>query len=87
MSGRRIAMSLALLCAAASPAFAGASCLQHRAGCQAVCGPERVARYYFGSYVRCTASCEPRFQQCVRSGVWADLERLSTGWYEPAAPF
>ncbi|WP_375461049.1 hypothetical protein [uncultured Enterovirga sp.] len=73
--------------AAIGPALAQQSCSGHRAVCEATCTPAHVARYHFGNVDRCEASCEPRRQQCLRTGVWVDLERRSTGWSELAVPF
>ncbi|MDB5590266.1 hypothetical protein [Enterovirga sp.] len=72
---------------AASPSEAGQSCTSHRSVCEAACTPAHVARYHFGDVDRCEASCEPRRQQCLRTGIWVDLERRSTGWWEAATPF
>lgn len=70
-----------------APSQAQATCGEHSDACEAVCTPARVARYHFGSLRRCTASCEPRWQECLRSGIWVDLERLSTGRAELAPPY
>ena len=73
--------------AATSAARAQMSCGQHRAVCESVCTPERVAYVYAGSGRRCSASCEPRWQMCLKTGVWVDLERRSSGGSEFATPF
>jgi hypothetical protein len=70
-----------------STARAQMSCGDHRAVCVSACTPSHVARYHFGSLRRCTANCEPRWQECLRSGIWVDLERRSTGGAELAPPF
>lgn len=72
---------------AIAPANAQATCGEHRAVCESVCTPQRVSYTYAGSYRRCTASCEPRWQACLRTGVWVDLERRSGGGSEYAPPF
>lgn len=90
MAVRRLAVLAAGLCVSAgfvSAAGAQQSCSSGRAGCEAVCTPDRVWRYYGGVSERCTASCTPRWQQCLRSGIWVDLERLSTGYGEPASRY
>ena len=71
----------------ASGPAAAEGCSAYRATCEAVCTPQRVSRYYFGSIKRCTASCEPRWQQCLRTGAWADLEYRYSGWWERATGF
>ena len=58
------------------------SCTGGRAICEAVCTPERLSRYYQGSLALCTASCEPRWQQCLRTGTWVHLEDSYPGWHE-----
>lgn len=82
-------LSLSILAygAALAPAAARATCGQHRAVCEQICTPQRVAHVYAGSYQRCTASCEPRWQECLKTGLWVDLERRSTGGAEYAPPF
>lgn len=72
---------------AADPARAQPSCGEHRAVCESVCTPDRVAQYYFGVLRRCTASCGPRWQACLRTGRWVDLEGRSSGGTEYAPPF
>jgi hypothetical protein len=69
------------------PASAQLSCSEGRAICEATCTPAHVAFYHFGNLDRCEASCEPRRQQCLRTGIWVDLERRSSGWSEVADPF
>ena len=84
------ALAVALLAAGtlfAGKADAQMSCGAHRSVCESVCTPDRVAHYYFGSLRRCTDSCEPRWQECLRTGVWVDLERRSSGRTEYAPPF
>jgi hypothetical protein len=86
----KVVATLAILAATVlplAPAQAQLSCFEHRAACESVCTPSQVAYYYFGSLRRCTASCEPRMNACLRTGVWVDLERLSTGGTEYATPF
>ena len=78
------AASLSVLTLLPVAAQASGSCSDHRDVCEAVCTPDRVARFYGGVALRCAASCEPRWNQCLRTGIWADLERRSTGWWEPA---
>ncbi|TDR94388.1 hypothetical protein [Enterovirga rhinocerotis] len=73
--------------AAGGPAYAQQSCSAHRAACESVCTPNWVSYYYAGSMRRCTASCEPRWQECLRTGTWVDLERRRTGWWEVAKPY
>lgn len=63
------------------------TCSTYRASCETACTPAKVTRYYAGSARRCLSSCEPRFQQCIRSGEWADLERLYGGGWEKATIF
>lgn len=70
-----------------APASAEQSCSTHMAVCESACTPAHVARYHFGNIDRCETSCEPRRQQCLRTGIWVDLERRSTGWWESAVPF
>jgi hypothetical protein len=77
-----IAITAAISAVGASQARA-ASCSDNRAVCETVCTPERLARYYAGSLRRCTASCEPRWQQCMRTGIWVHLEDQYPGWREP----
>ena len=76
-------LAVALAIVSAAPALA-AGCGENRDACVAVCTPERIARYYAGVEARCSASCEPRFQQCLRTGVWMHLEDRYAGWAEPA---
>jgi hypothetical protein len=83
----RLALTIAGF-ALALPVFGTApaeatSCSSNRASCEVVCTPERIARYYAGSARRCTASCEPRWQQCMRTGIWVHLEDQYPGWNEP----
>ena len=89
MRGIRTASLLSaatLFLLAVSPAQAE-TCSGHRATCESVCTPDRVARYYAGSEARCTSSCYPRWSQCMRTGWWADLERRYSGGWQPAARF
>lgn len=87
----RLALPGLLLAVATSlpvaPARAQTSCWEHRAICESVCTPDRVARYYFGARERCTASCGPRWLECMSTGLWVDLERQSSGGTEYAPPF
>jgi hypothetical protein len=89
MTRAALALTFGLIAfgAAPSPARADGSCFSYWAACNAVCTPQRAATYYAGSVRRCASSCEPRFQQCLRSGLWADLERLRTGGWEPGSIF
>ena len=87
MIGRRIRLGTAVAIVAAlgwAHGAAAASCSARRDACEAICTPDRIASYYLGSWERCRTSCEPRWNQCLRTGVWVDLERLSTGTLEPA---
>lgn len=79
--------ALAATFAGGHPASAQQSCGMHRAGCESACTPGLVAHVYAGSLRRCTASCEPRWNECLRTGVWVDLERRSSGSVERAPPF
>ena len=89
----RLPLLLGALLATAAVSLPGASasaqmsCSEHREICETICTPDRVARYYFGVARRCTASCEPRWQQCLRSGLWVDLERRTSGGTEYARRF
>ena len=82
-----VLLAAALLPLAGTAARAQMSCWEHRAICESVCTPDRVARYYFGARERCTASCGPRWQECVNTGLWVDLERQTSGGVEYAPPF
>ncbi|MBV9078066.1 MAG: hypothetical protein JO048_11340 [Methylobacteriaceae bacterium] len=81
------AFLLAAALAASATAAPAASCSENRDRCEAICTPERVARYYFGGAHRCTASCGPRFQQCLRTGIWVHLEDSQAGFHEPVDGF
>ena len=85
---RAVAAGLVVGSLAVVPAGAGQaseSCGTYRASCQAVCTPERADRYYAGSAARCSSSCEPRWNQCLRTGWWADIEYLYSGSWERAS--
>ena len=82
-----LSLSILTFVGALTPAAAQTTCGQHRAACESVCTPNRVAGIYAGSYQRCTASCEPRWQECLKTGIWVDLERRSHGGSEYAPPF
>lgn len=77
-----LALALALAVVTATPALA-AGCGENREACEAICTPERIAHYYAGVAARCSASCEPRFQLCLRTGIWMHLEDRYAGWAEP----
>ncbi len=79
-----LVLGAAISAAGSAPADAIQSCSANRTVCESVCTPDRIARYHGGLARRCTASCEPRWQQCLRTGVWVDLERRSSGWWEQA---
>ena len=70
-----------------APPAQAASCGDRAAECEASCTPAKVARYYFGSERRCTASCEPRLQQCYRTGKWTHLEDYYPGNVERVSRF
>lgn len=71
----------------APAAWAAGSCSTGRLQCEAACTADHVARYYSGSSDRCQSSCVPRWNQCLRSGIWVDLEHRTTGTWEEASPF
>lgn len=72
-------LALALAIVSAAPALA-AGCGENRDACEAICTPQRIAQYYSGVAARCPASCEPRFQLCLRTGTWTHLEDRYAGW-------
>jgi hypothetical protein len=59
-----------------------ASCGERANFCEAVCTPERIRRLYAGSAQWCSASCEPRWQQCLRTRTWVHLEGPRAGLVE-----
>lgn len=77
-------LGLSLTLGFATEGRAQQSCSTHRAWCESVCTPAFVGFYYGGLPARCLASCAPRWQACLRSGIWVDLERQSGGRQEPA---
>ena len=84
---RHAALAVFLVVAGVQAASSAETCGTLRDKCEAVCTPDRVARYYFGSERRCTASCTPRWNACVATGLWADLEGVSNHWYAIVDPF
>lgn len=89
MSSRLAAsvFGLSLAVGLATPGHAQQSCSTHRAWCEAVCTPAFVGYYYGGLPARCLASCDPRWQACLRTGIWVDLERVSSGGPESAGRY
>jgi hypothetical protein len=88
MVGRLIFTAFAIAAwGIASPAGAAESCLGYKQLCEAACTPARISRFYSDHPPRCSASCEPRFYECVRTGIWVHLEDSRAGWREPVNPF
>ena len=67
------ALAVGALFSGPMPASA-AGCFSYKQACEAICTPPRIARYYSDNPDRCSASCAPRFYQCVHTGVWVHLE-------------
>lgn len=78
---RHAAITAFVVLAGMQAASSAETCGTLRDKCEAVCTPDRVARYHFGSERRCTASCTPRWNACMATGLWADLEGVSNHWY------
>lgn len=58
------------------------SCSLRARQCELICAARPQVRPYTSRYDRCYESCEPRWQQCLRTGIWVHLEDAYPGWRE-----
>jgi hypothetical protein len=73
--------------ASAEPSAMRETCGTRAAQCEATCAARPRMRPYTSPYDRCSESCEPRWQQCLRTGLWVHLEDSYPGWRERVARF
>ena len=81
-----VALSGAVLAAAPAAAM-GPSCSLRAKQCEIICSSQPPVRPYDSPYNRCLASCQPRWHQCLRTGIWVHLEDAYPGWHEPVEIF
>lgn len=74
-----LAMPALLLAGAAQ---AAETCSSRAAQCDQICASRPNGPPYNSTYDRCAASCTPRWQQCLRTGIWVHLEDPAAGWRE-----
>ena len=79
----RLAWAVAAMALLAATGASAQSCGAGRDICERSCTPERIRDYHAGSERRCTASCAPRYQKCLTTGIWVHLEDERAGWHEP----
>ena len=73
------AMALATLTAQAA---AAETCSSRASQCDQICAARPNARPFNSPYDRCAESCQPRWNQCLRTGIWVHLEDGQPGWRE-----
>jgi hypothetical protein len=95
MTGSRIGwwvaagLGLGLLAgpAMAQPVAVQSSCSARAGQCQTTCASRPPVFPYTSPYDRCSESCGPRWNQCLRDSTWVHLEDQYPGWRERVAPF
>lgn len=63
------------------------SCSARAGQCAQTCAARPPIFPYTSPYDRCSESCNPRWNQCLRDGIWVHLEDSYAGWRERVAPF
>ena len=63
------------------------TCTSRANQCDQACAARPTVYPYTSPYDRCAASCQPRWQQCLRTGVWVHLEGRRPGWRERVERF
>jgi hypothetical protein len=81
-----VAMGLTLG-ALAQPAIAEETCSTRASQCDAICAARPPFPPYTSRYDRCAESCQPRWNQCLRTGIWVHLEDAHAGWRERVTPW
>ena len=71
--------------ALAQPALADDTCSARAGQCDAICAARPAIPPYTSRYDRCAESCQPRWSQCLRTGLWVHLEDAKAGWREPVS--
>ena len=71
----------------AQPAAAEETCSTRANQCDALCAARPPVSPYTSRYDRCAESCQPRWNQCLRSGLWVHLEDDHPGWRERVTPW